>query len=233
MKPVVTLPRLATALFAALAAAIQSPAQAEMVLSQVIVDMQPGKASYQDIEVWNAGDERMYVSVEPFEIRQPGLPGESRVASPDPSVSGLLVTPQRLVLEPDQRRLVRVSAIAPPSAVDRVYRLTIKPVSGPVTSDVTALKVYVGYDVLVLRRPQTITGDIAATRVGRQLTLRNVSNTAQEVFEGKQCDSAGANCKALPANRLYSQAELRQELPYDTPVEYRISTGNGSVVKRF
>ena len=225
--------RLAAGIAALLCGAIQTPAHADMALSQVIVDMQPGKPGHQDIEVWNAGEERLYVSVEPFEIRQPGLPGEQRVASPDPSVSGLLVTPQRLVLEPDQRRLVRVSAIIPPAPNDRIYRITIKPVAGPVASEVTALKVFVGYDVLVLRRPQEISGEVTASRVGRQFTLRNGTNTAQEIYEGKQCDAAGANCKALPATRLYAQAEWRQELPYDTPVQYRITSGNGSLVKQF
>ncbi len=224
-------------LLAALAAlgllAAPGPALAEMVLSQVIVDMQPGKASREDIEVWNAGQERLYVSAEPFEIRQPGLPGETRVPGSDPTVSGLLVTPQRLVLEPEQRRLIRISAITPPAASDRIYRITIKPVAGPVQAEVTALKVFVGYDVLVLRRPQSVSGEVTATRSGRQLTVRNGSNTAQEIYDGRQCDATGANCRTLQATRLYPQAELRQLLPYDTPVEYRITAGNGSLVKQF
>ena len=87
--------------------------------------------------------------------------------------------------------------------------------------------------VLVLRRPQAISGEVTASRSGRQFTVRNGSNTAQEVYEGKQCDAAGANCKDLPATRLYPQAELRVDLSYDTPVEYRITSGNGSVVKKF
>lgn len=234
MKPTVILRKFLPAALAAFSLlAVQTPARAEMVLSQVIVDMQPGKPSHQDIEVWNAGKERLYVSAEPFEIQQPGLPGERRVASPDPTVSGLLVTPQRLVLEPDQRRLIRVSAIVPPGASDRIYRVTIKPVAGPVTTDVTALKVFVGYDVLVLRRPQAISGEVTARRVGRQLILRNSSNTAQEVYEGKQCDAKGANCRTLTATRLYPQAELSQDLAYDTPVEYRVTSGNGSQVRKF
>lgn len=227
-----SLARLAAGL-TVLGCAAQGSAHAEMVLSKVIVDMQSGAASYEDIEVWNAGDERLYVSVEPFEIQRPGQPGEQRVASPDPGQSGLLVTPQRLVLEPDQRRLIRVSAIVPPGPVDRIYRVTVKPVAGPVTSEVSALKVFVGYDVLVLRRPQAVTGDLVATRSGQRLTIRNASNTAKEIFEGRQCDARGANCKTLPATRLYAQSEWSQELPYDTPVEYRVTHGNGSEVKRF
>jgi P pilus assembly chaperone PapD len=209
------------------------PAHAELVLSQVIVDLQPGRPTHDDIEVWNAGKERMYVVAEPAEVLNPGRPDEQRRASPDPAVTGLLVSPQRMVLEPDQRKMVRVAAIGGTAAIDRIYRVTIKPVAGPVTAETTALKVFVGYDVLVLHRPRIIAGEVVGRRAGRQLTLHNASNTAQEVYEGRQCDARGANCQDLPATRLYAGAEWRQELPYDTPVEYRLTSGNGSTVRRF
>jgi P pilus assembly chaperone PapD len=210
-----------------------APAQAEMVLSKVIVDLQPADPGYDDIEVWNDGPERMYVVVEPSEIRSPGLADEQRVSDPDPAVSGLLVTPQRLVLEPDQRRVVRISAVAPRGERDRIYRVTIKPVAGAVSADVTALKVLFGYDTLVLYRPARIAGDIVATHQGKHLTLRNDSNTAQELFDGKQCDSAGQNCNALPSARLYAGAILEQDLAYNTPVEYSVSTGQGATIRHF
>ena len=210
-----------------------TPASAEMVLSHVIVDMQPGKPSHDDIEVWNSGTERMYVVAEPSEIRSPGLQGEQRLSNPDPAVTGLLVSPQRMVLEPGQRRMVRVSAIAARQQLDRVYRVTIKPVAGDVTADTTAIKVLVGYDVLVLYRPDAITGEVTATRSGRTLRLHNASNTSQEVFDGKQCDAEGKNCKTLGANRLYAGADWDQELPYDTPVEYHVTAGNGTRTVKF
>lgn len=221
---------LGAAVVVALAAA---PAHAEMVLSKVIVDMQPADPGYDDIEVWNDGPERLYVVAEPSEIRSPGLPGEQRVSDPDPAVSGLLVTPQRLVLEPDQRRVIRVSAVAPRGEVDRIYRVTIKPVAGEVSADVTALKVLFGYDALVLYRPAGIAGGITATRAGRHITLRNDSNTAQELFDGKQCDAAGQNCKSLPSARLYAGVSWDQALEYDTPVEYSVSTGQGAKIAHF
>ncbi len=209
------------------------PAQADMVLSQVIVDLQPGKPSHEDIEIWNDSPERMYAVAEPAQIQSPGTPTERRVTVADPGVSGLLVTPQRMVLEPGQRRIIRLAALLPRDMTERIYRVTVKPVAGPVTAETTALKVLLGYDVLVLLRPQRIAGEVTAARSGRKLDFHNQSNTAQEIYEGKQCDAAGKNCKTLPATRLYAGAQWTVDLTYETPVEYRLTAGNGSSVKRF
>ena len=215
----------ALAALALAASALTSPARAEMVLSQVIVDLLPGKPPREDLEVWNAGDERMYVSAEPFEIRAPGTLAEERVAATDPENSGILVSPRRLVLEPGERRLVRVAAIGTRGDTERVYRVTIRPVAGPIGADTSALKVLVGYDALVLVRPERFTGEIEAARNGRTLTLTNTGNTAQELFDGQQCDAAGTNCRNLPAKRLYPGAAWEQTLPYDTPASYRAAIG--------
>jgi P pilus assembly chaperone PapD len=206
---------------AAAALALAAGAQAEMVLSQVIVDLTPGKPARDDIEVWNDGPERMYVAADPFEIRNPGTPQEQRVPAADPEQAGLLVAPQKLVLEPGERRIVRVAALGDRPATDRVYRLSIRPVAGAVKADESALKVFVGYDALVLVRPAAYTGDVTGQRSGRTLTLTNAGNTAQELFAGRQCDTAGKDCRDLPAKRLYAGASWSQPLPFDTPVTYK------------
>lgn len=210
-----------------------SAARAEMVLSQVIVDVRPDDPSYKDIEVWNNGPERIFVSAQPFEIQSPGTPAERRVENPDPAVAGILVTPQKMVLEPDQRRIIRVSFITPRRDTDRVYRITIKEVSGGIESEKTALKVLLGYDVLAIYRPTTVTGQLFGKRLGRSFLIRNDSNTAQELFDGKQCDATGNNCKALLSSRLYPGATLEQELPYETPVEYSVTFRSGTSLKKF
>ena len=130
-----------------------APAGANIVLSQVILDLVPGTPTAQDIEVWNNSSDRSYVIAEPTEVIAPGQPDERREANPNPEISGLLVTPQRMILEPGQRRLIRVSAVAPRRAQDRIYRVAIKPVAGDITASETALKLLIGYDVLVIYRP--------------------------------------------------------------------------------
>ena len=214
-------------------AGMATPAAAELVLSQVIVDLQPSKPPREDIEVWNDGDERMYVSAEPFEIVDAGTPDEERVAATDPEASGILVSPQRLVLEPGERRIIRVAAIGERPAADRVYRVAIKPVAGPITAETSALKVLIGYDALVLVRPAQITAAIAATREGRSLVLRNTGNTAQELFDGRQCDASGSDCRDLPAKRLYPGATWEQTLPFDTPVTYKSAVGPDILERQF
>jgi P pilus assembly chaperone PapD len=214
-----------TALACAAALGLAAHAHAEMVLSQVIVDLLPGKPPRDDIEVFNDGPERMYVSAEPFEIRNPGTAREQRVPADDPQASGLLVSPRKLVLEPGERRIVRVAAIGERSAQDRVYRVAIKPVAGPITAEKSALKVFVGYDALVLVRPATIAGEVTGSRQGKALTLTNAGNTARELFDGRQCDAAGKDCRPLPAKRLYPGATWQQTLPFDTPVTYKSAVG--------
>lgn len=213
------------ALATAAALGLGSMAHAEMVLSQVIVDLMPGKPPREDIEVGNLGNERMYVSAEPFEIRGAGTSEEERIAADEPDRSGILVAPRRLVLEPGERRTVRVAAIGDRSATDRVYRVAIKPVAGAVSADSSALKVFVGYEALVIVRPDKFTGEVVGIREGATLTLRNAGNTAQELFDGQQCDASGKDCRALPAKRLYPGATWRQELPFATQVTYKAAIG--------
>lgn len=213
------------ALALALGLGLAAPASADMVLSQVIVDLLPGKPPREDVEVFNDGEERMYVLAEPFEIRHAGMPDEERVPVTQPEESRLIVSPLRLVLEPGERRTIRIAAIGDRPAQDRVYRVTIRPVAGTVTAETSALKVFVGYDTLVLVRPEQIRAEVDGGRNGRVLTLHNTGNAAQELFDGKQCDAAGANCQNLPAKRLYPGATWEQTLPYDTEVTYRTAVG--------
>ena len=219
------------ALGCAAMAGLHAEASAEMVLSQVIVDLLPGRPLREDIEVWNSGDERMYVSAEPFRIVAPGTPQEQRVALSLAEDSGLLVSPQRLVLEPGERRIIRVAAIdgRPPS--DAVYRLAIRPVAGSISAEIDALKVFVGYDVLIVVRPERVIDDLQFERVGETLRVRNNGNTAQELFDGRQCDPNGKECRRLPSKRLYAQAQWNQSLPFNTKVTYKSVVG--SAIREF
>lgn len=214
--------------------AIWTPAaRAEIVLSQVIVDLQPDQPPREDVEIWNSSKERVYVLAEPAEIVGAGLDSQTRVVEPDPEKLGILVTPNRLILEPGQRRLLRVAMIGERGPRDRIYRVTVKPVAGEVPNDQTALKVLLGYDMLIIARPTAPATNVTATREGSSLVLRNAGNTNVELFEGQQCDANGANCVEMPAKRLYSGASWRQELTRATPVEYSVKTGSKTVRRRF
>lgn len=212
---------------------LAGPASADLVLSQMVVDLPPRAPPRVDVEASNTGSERIYVVADPAEIVDPGKPGERRVASPDPAVLGLLVTPQRMILEPGERKLIRIAAIAPRTMHERIYRVTIKPVAGDVAAQATALKLLVGYDVLVMVRPSVLDGTVNGIRSGTGLALTNAGTTNVELYEGKQCDSSGKDCRVLPPKRLYAGATWSQTVDPARPVEYRIKTGQTTLVKRF
>lgn len=208
-------------------------ASAELVLSQVIVDFGTERPAREDVEVYNSGSERLYVSAEPFEILMAGLPGQQRIAAVNPAVSGILVTPQKVVLEPGERRLIRIAMIAPRSEQDRVYRVTIKPVAGEISAQSDALKVFVGYDTLVLYRAAQVSGQLTGMREGNRLIVTNESNTTQELSGGEQCDINGVDCQPLQGRRLYPGMQWEQAVPYETPISYRVSGGGDLSQVRF
>jgi P pilus assembly chaperone PapD len=217
--------RLATALgLVSLAAFLPAiPARAEIVLSELIVELQPGKQTRDDIEVWNKSPDRAYVAVEPREILNPSLPSQSVRRDPDPEKLGLLVSPTRMILEPGQRKLLRL--VAMPAAADRehVYRVTVKPVVGKIEGDSSGLKLLVGYDVLVLVRPAQPAVSVSAKRSERTVTFNNGGNVSVELVDGRQCQAA-AQCTSLPGKRLYPGAAWTVELPSARPAEYTVKS---------
>jgi P pilus assembly chaperone PapD len=193
----ISAPKWPLLLFSLIAAALPITARAELVLSQVIVDLQAGQPAREDIEVFNSGTERLYVAADPFMIQNPGRDDQARLPATDPQASGILVSPQKLILEPGERRLIRIAAVAPRPSEDKVYRISIRPVAGEVIGDVDALKVFVGYDALVLYRPDAVLGRLQGTWNG-----------------------------TLPGKRLYPGTTWEQPLPYRTPVTYKVAVGD-------
>lgn len=210
-----------------------SHARAELVLSQLVVELHPSAKLREDIEVWNSAPERAYVAVEPSEILNPGLPGERRTEQPDPESRGLLVAPARMILEPGQRKLIRVAAIGANTNRERVYRVTVKPVAGELASEKSGLKILVGYDLLVLIRPNDSLPNLIASRMGDMLNFRNAGNASVELIDGRQCQADGKNCVQLPGKRLYSGTLWSVRLGSGLAAEYTVISDGRSVRQRF
>ena len=224
--------RFASVLLVAAVLALPDAARAEIVLSQLVVDLGSSQDRKADIEVWNNSDERAYVAAEPSEIVDAGKPGETRRAEADPEKRGLLVAPGRMILEPGQRRLIRLAPIGPRGSAERVYRVTVKPVAGALSAEDSGLKLLIGYDVLVLLRPASIRPSLAATRSGKRLTVRNDGNASIELIDGRQCTAKTA-CAELPGKRLYAGAEWSQDLPSDAPADFVVVSQGRSERKSF
>jgi P pilus assembly chaperone PapD len=214
--------RLGIAVAAAMLGA--TPVGADIMLSELIVDLQPARQIRDDIEVWNNSPDRTFVAVEPREIVDPSLSTQTTRQDPDPEKLGILVAPARMILEPGQRKLIRIAAINTSASREHVYRVTVKPVAGPLQSNESGLKIMVGYDVLVLVRPTQPVANVTAVRNGRRLKFDNKGNVSVELVDGRQCAAGRSQCTDLPGKRLYSGASWTVDLPGDQPAEYTLKS---------
>jgi P pilus assembly chaperone PapD len=207
-------------------------ASAGLAVSPVIVDVQPGAPPRADVEVMNDGAETLYVAVEPARIDHPGEAGERRVRDPDPQALGLLATPIRLVLAPGERKFVRLALLSVAGDADRIFRVTVKPVVGPVNGEATGIKILVGYDLLVIQRPARPLAPILATRDAAMLTLKNNGNTNAELFQGHACDTS-RHCTPLPGHRLYAGTSWSVPLAAGLSADYQVKVADKLTAQHF
>jgi P pilus assembly chaperone PapD len=229
-----------SAALTALLALAAMPAQANMLIDRSIVVFKPGDAPRQDILVTNAGKEPLYVQVEVLEVQNPGTPKEKRVVVTDPEKITLLATPRRFMVEPEGRRSLRIVNQQPKAADERVYRINLSPVVGKLEmegeSNAMAVKVVVGYQLLVLTSPAEPREGLEVKRSGKSAVFRNTGNTNILLFSGQQCPSAQAaeaDCQQLPDHRLYPGNEWTLELPFDQAFDYQLTTLEKNQKRRF
>lgn len=211
-----------------------APARADLVLSELIVELQPGGHMREDLEVWNNSPERSFVAVEPREIIDPSLPTQNDRQDPDPEKLGLLVAPTRMIIDPGQRKLVRIASLPRDRDREHAYRVTIKPVVGGIEAKDSGLKILVGYDVLVLVRPPKPVPQVNAVRAGRKLTWRNDGNVSVELSDGRQCAGpTSGTCTDLPGKRLYPGATWTVDLKSDHAADYNVRSPAGIAKARY
>jgi len=222
----------------AVAMASIAPASASMILSTAIVHFEEGSAARQDVEISNAGDEPLYVQIEPHIVLNPGTEAEQRVPIKNPREHGLLVTPSRMVLAPGTAKSMRLVKLAMPGDPDeteeRIYRISARPVVGDVSADQTGLKVLIGYEVLAIVYPKSPTPDLVVERSGLTLTAHNKGNTNVLLQEGFQCDTPDQpleECSPVRGKRMYPGLSWSIELERDLPVRYFQSVGTRNFVE--
>ncbi len=211
---------------------------ANMQISDAIIHFEPGKPLRKDIEVENTGDETIYVQVEPMIVHSPGTEDEERKTFKDPREAGLLVTPNKIVIPPKGRKLVRFVVLKQPKEKDAVYRVNFKPVSNGLTGEDNQIgvKIVIAYQVLVLVQPPKPTPNLIVKREGNTLKFKNKGNTNVLLREGKQCPSDNAkeeDCARLSGNRVYAGNEWSIDLPSSRPVEYYLSVGTKNTIEKY
>lgn len=178
------------------------------------------KTKVQDIEVLNTGDFKLYLDLKVAEIVNPESENPTRVELSDPRTASVLVSPKQLLVPPGQRKRVRLILREAASDVDRVYRLSVKPYTGKLSlggsggdKKSSAIKVLVGYDLLLLSRPQKLNPQVEVNRSPTAIEFKNRGNTNVLLRKITQCEGSQVNCVDLQPNRLYAGETYRIDLP--------------------
>jgi Mat/Ecp fimbriae periplasmic chaperone len=208
---------------------LASPAHAQFVMSEMIIDFPSNGPHQHDVEIISKSTETQYIATETYVVEHAAEPNQKRTLFTNPVKSGLLVTPNKMVLPPQARKLMRFLVLASQSEGDLIYRVTVKPVIQGVDekSKRLALKVLVGYDALVIVRPKDAKVELVGERKGNALTLTNKGNTNALLQAGQQCDALGNKCKDINVTRIYAGRSWTVTLPYeDGPAKYRVWDGS-------
>lgn len=191
------------------------PASAQLAVDRLWVDFQSGAADRTDVTLRNESSDVYYITVSPVEVQNAGLPNETRVTEADPDKLGLLVTPNRVVMQPGDTRSIRIVSLNQGLKTDRVYRVTITPQVGDIVDNNAAapdhamsVKLLAAYELLVTVRPDGSKSKVDVKRVADGITLTNLGNTNVLYFDGEDCpansDAAvGAKCIKVGSKRLY------------------------------
>lgn len=193
--------------------------QAQISVNRSVIEFSADD-KIQDIEVANFGDHKVYLDLKAAEILNPESENPTRVELTDPRTSPLIVSPRQLVVPAGERRRMRVILRTPAIDKDRVFRLSVKPYAGSVKIDdaggdkkASAIKVLVGYDLLLLSRPQILNPQVDVERTNDQIAFHNRGNTNVLLRKIEQCPSDGEQCVELQPNRLYAGESYAVNLP--------------------
>ena len=209
---------------------------ADMVLNNSILYFEPGKPNQQDVEVENVGDKPLYIKVTPKRVLHPGTEQQVREPYDDPKKAGLLVSPNKMIVPPGGRKLLRFVNLNPNPTEEHVYRVGITPVVGELEAKQSGVKIVIGYEVLVLVHPVDGKIDLVHKREGKLLKVENRGNRNVLLREGVQCEAGVTDeslCEHFPGKRLYPGNSWSFDLPKDNPVKFYLSQGTQNSIKIF
>lgn len=198
-------------------------AQAEFMVDTQIVEFKSADVLQQDVELTSRDEATQYINAEVSVIEKPGSKDEKRVPVDDPETGGLLVTPNKMILAPNGKQLMRFVLLQKPADKERIYRVTLKPISSGVETDSKlGLKILVGYEVLVIVRPSEVKPNYTYKRNGKTLTVTNNGNSNVLMQNGRQCEPGKKDeeCKFPPVTRIYPGTTVDIILPLDDKVSY-------------
>lgn len=194
-----------------------------MSVSPAVMTFVDGKNSRNDFTVTNTAKRTQYLDVTPFRIARPGDFPEDLQTSPKPDEVGLLVAPRRIILKPNETKVIRTILLDKDIMADKAWRVSIKPVIGKVTAKSSGAMVNMAFNALVIARPETPRADLKGQWEGQTLVLRNQGNTNTRITGGEQC-LPSLPCTNIKVKRIWPGQTHRIDFTHRGYVNLTLST---------
>ncbi len=210
--------RVAVAYFFTVVVLVPGVASAQITVSKSILEFSAVNL-IQDVDVVNNANHRIFLKLTVAQMLNPESAEPKRFELNDPRTSPILVSPTQMMLLPGERKRLRVILRKVPDQYDDVYRLAVRPFVGEVDLEdnnnekASALKVLLGYDLLLLARPDNALAKLHVTRTDSNLVFENKGNTNVLLRRLTQCTAAEQDCEELLPNRIYAGERYEIELP--------------------
>ena len=206
---------------------LPSLAQGSLRLSDFFIDLHPERRAGA-LFAKNEGSEALYLKIDVVEVLDPTEADSDVRRVDDPRELGLLVSPQRLVLQPGEEGRIRALALTDPDG-DRFYKVSVVPVAGTLNTETpVGIKVMIGYSAWVYVRPEGAKPELKGVRKGNSLTLTNTGDTLAQLVMGKQC-TAVRQCEQIQPMRVLAGRRKHVELPFvDGSATFRMVWGDQS-----
>lgn len=209
---------------------------AELVVNKSIIIYDDPMLSKEDVVVFNTDSEaNLYLEVEPYRVVNPGAENQSMVAIELDDDPEFLASPNRVIVAPQGRSIVRMLNLNFDGKEELVYRVNLIPVTPPVElsdngeADIESkLEIVIAYQVLVIVLPQNAQPNVVTNRKGNIATFGNTGNSNYLLTDGEQCDPLDPTvCQVLEDRRVYPGNNWQLSLPYDGPFSYKVKTHAG------
>lgn len=215
---------------------------AGVMLNRAIVIFDDSDQARQDVIVSNDSDsDRLFVSVTPFLVMNPGTEERELAPLSIDEDAGLLVTPNKLLIEPSGSAIVRMLNMAEPDINEVYYRINFTPIQKPIEFErqegeeleqsQMLVSIALAYQALVIVPPLEPKALPRFTRTGKTVVFTNPGNSFYLLRDGVQCSPDDPDdCVDLTSKRVYPGNEYVVELPFDGPAQYVARVFDGSKV---